>query len=165
MAQRLRSNIYTVLHFWPAFLSAWLSLFTKLLLKLWTELRRDLCNLVSWSTSHHITSSACGLIGLMDGLLPISTSVTRSDSSWRQFQGEHILLPMLVQATFETVYWWSIDNITWQSIPVFNNPLAKVVVSNSARKAYYVRPHLEYFSQIWHPHFTKNIKLKEGVQN
>ena len=40
----------------------------------------------------------------LGGLLPINTSVTKSNSSWRQFQSEHILLPVLVQTTFETVH-------------------------------------------------------------
>jgi len=27
-----------------------------------------------------------------------------------------------------------------------------------------VRPHLEYSSQIWNPHYVKDVKLIEGVQ-
>ena len=38
------------------------------------------------------------------GLLLISTSVTICDCSWRKFQCEHKILPMLVQMTFEAVY-------------------------------------------------------------
>jgi len=43
-------------------------------------------------------------LGRPDGLLPINTSVTKSNSSWWQFQSELILFPVLVQTTFETVH-------------------------------------------------------------
>jgi len=32
--------------------------------------------------------------------------VTMCDCSWRKFQCEHKILPVLVQTTFEAVYWW-----------------------------------------------------------
>jgi len=41
-----------------------------------------------------------------------------------------VLLPVLIQTIFETVHWCGIDNVSWQSVPVINNRLAKVVVSN-----------------------------------